>query len=129
MKINVPISLGELLDKISILEIKNEKIKDEKKLNNVSKELTSLKKTLELLNLNSKDLKPLYDKLKEINLKLWNIEDDIRILEKEGKFEEKFIQLARNVYITNDQRFEIKNQINISFNSDFVEEKSYEEYL
>ena len=129
MKINVPISLGELLDKISILEIKNEKIKDEKKLNNVSKELTSLKKTLELLNLNSKDLKPLYDKLKEINLKLWNIEDDIRILEKEGQFEEKFIQLARNVYITNDQRFEIKNQINISFNSDFVEEKSYEEYL
>ncbi len=129
MKINVPISLGELLDKISILEIKNEKIKDEKKLNNVSKELVSLKKTLELLNLNSKDLKPLYDKLKEINLKLWNIEDDIRILEKEGKFEEKFIQLARNVYITNDQRFEIKNQINISFNSDFVEEKSYEEYL
>ena len=129
MKINVPISLGELLDKISILEIKNEKIKDEKKLNNVSKELLSLKKTLELLNLNSKDLKPLYDKLKEINLKLWNIEDDIRILEKEGQFEEKFIQLARNVYITNDQRFEIKNQINISFNSDFVEEKSYEEYL
>ena len=129
MKINVPISVGELLDKISILEIKNEKIKDEKKLNNVSKELTSLKKTLELLNLNSKDLKPLYDKLKEINLKLWNIEDDIRILEKEGQFEEKFIQLARNVYITNDQRFEIKNQINISFNSDFVEEKSYEEYL
>ena len=119
MKINVPISLGELLDKISILEIKNEKIKDEKKLNNVSKELVSLKKTLELLNLNNKDLKPLYDKLKEINLKLWNIEDDIRILEKEGKFEEKFIQLARNVYITNDQRFEIKNQINISFNSDF----------
>lgn len=129
MKINVPISLGELLDKISILEIKNEKIKDEKKLNNVSKELISLKKTLELLNLNSKELEPVYDKLKKINLKLWNIEDDIRILEKEGKFEEKFIQLARNVYITNDQRFEIKNQINISFNSDFVEEKSYEEYL
>ena len=129
MKINVPISLGELLDKISILEIKNEKIKDEKKLNNVSKELISLNQTLKLLDLNSKDLKPLYDKLKEINLKLWNIEDDIRILEKEGKFEEKFIQLARNVYITNDQRFEIKNQINIFFNSDFVEEKSYEEYL
>jgi len=129
MKINVSISLGELLDKISILEIKNEKIKDEKKLNNVSKELISLNQTLKLLDLNSKDLKPLYDKLKEINLKLWNIEDDIRILEKEGKFEEKFIQLARNVYITNDQRFEIKNQINIFFNSDFVEEKSYEEYL
>jgi len=129
MKINVPISLGELLDKISILEIKNEKIKDEKKLNNVSKELISLNQTLKLLDLNSKDLKPLYDKLKEINLKLWNIEDDIRILEKEGKFEKKFIQLARNVYITNDQRFEIKNQINIFFNSDFVEEKSYEEYL
>ena len=129
MKINVPISLGELLDKISILEIKNEKIKDENKLNNITKELISLKKTLELLDLNNKELKPLYDKLKEINLKLWNVEDDIRILEKEGKFEEKFIQLARNVYITNDQRFEIKNQINISFNSDFVEEKSYEEYL
>jgi len=129
MKINVPISLGELLDKISILEIKNEKIKDENKLNNITKELISLKKTLELLDLNNKELKPLYDKLKEINLKLWNVEDDIRILEKEGKFEEKFIQLARNVYITNDQRFEIKNQINIFFNSDFVEEKSYEEYL
>jgi len=129
MKINVPISLGELLDKISILEIKNEKIKDENKLNNITKELISLKKTLELLDLNNKELKPLYDKLKEINLKLWNVEDDIRILEKEGKFEEKFIQLARNVYITNDKRFEIKNQINISFNSDFVEEKSYEEYL
>jgi len=129
MKINVPISLGELLDKISILEIKNEQIQDENKINNITKELISLKKTLELLDLNNKELKPLYDKLKEINLKLWNVEDDIRILEKEGKFEEKFIQLARNVYITNDQRFEIKNQINIFFNSDFVEEKSYEEYL
>ena len=128
MKVNVPISLGELFDKISILEIKNKKILDESKIVNIKKELNGLKKVLDELNINLSETNNLYNKLYKINLTLWEIEDSIRVFEKNDDFGEKFIELARAVYITNDQRFEVKNDINKLFNSEYVEEKSYEDY-
>ena len=128
MKVNVPISLGELLDKISILEIKNKKILNESKILNIEKELNSLNKVLDELNINLSESNMLYNKLYKINLTLWEIEDSIRVFEKNDDFGEKFIELARAVYITNDQRFEVKNDINKLFNSEYVEEKSYEDY-
>ena len=128
MKVNIPISLGELLDKISILEIKNKKILDESKILNIKKELNGLKKVLDELKINLSETNSLYNKLYKINLTLWEIEDSIRVLEKNEDFGEKFIELARSVYITNDQRFEVKNDINKLFNSEYVEEKSYEDY-
>ena len=128
MKVNIPISLGELLDKISILEIKNKKILDESKILNIKKELNGLKKVLDELNINLSETNSLYNKLYKINLTLWEIEDSIRVFEKNDDFGEKFIELARAVYITNDQRFEVKNDINKLFNSEYVEEKSYEDY-
>ena len=128
MKVSVPISLGELLDKISILEIKNKKILDRSKILNIKKELNGLKKVLDELNINLSESNSLYNKLYKINLTLWEIEDSIRVLEKNEDFGEKFIELARAVYITNDQRFEVKNDINKLFNSEYVEEKSYEDY-
>ena len=128
MKVSVPISLGELLDKISILEIKNKKILNESKILNIKKELNGLNKVLDELNINLSESNSLYNKLYKINLTLWEIEDSIRVLEKNEDFGEKFIELARSVYKTNDQRFEVKNDINKLFNSEYVEEKSYEDY-
>ena len=128
MKVSVPISLGELLDKISILEIKNKKILNESKILNIKKELNDLKKVIDELHINLSETNGLYDKLYNINLILWEIEDSIRVLEKNEDFGEKFIKLARAVYKTNDQRFEVKNDINKLFNSEYVEEKSYEDY-
>jgi hypothetical protein len=128
MKVSVPISLGELLDKISILEIKNKKILNESKILNIKKELNGLNKVLDELNINLSESNSLYNKLYKINLTLWEIEDSIRVLEKNEDFGEKFIELARAVYKTNDQRFEVKNDINKLFNSEYVEEKSYEDY-
>ena len=128
MKVNIPVSLGELLDKISILEIKNQKILSESKLKNIKKELTGLRNVLEELNINLSETDDLYENLYKINLTLWEIEDSIRVLEKNEDFGEKFIELARSVYITNDKRFKVKNEINQLFNSEFVEEKSYEDY-
>ena len=128
MEVNIPVSLGELLDKISILEIKSIKISNESKLANIKKELSGLKKVLENLNINFSEIKNLYEELYKINLGLWEIEDSIRILEKDKSFEKDFIDLARSVYITNDKRFQVKNEINKLFNSNYVEEKSYEDY-
>jgi len=128
MEVNIPVSLGELLDKISILEIKSVKISNESKLKNIKKELSGLKKVLENLNINFVEIKNLYEELYKINLGLWEIEDSIRILEKDKNFEKDFIDLARSVYITNDKRFQVKNEINKLFNSNYVEEKSYEDY-
>ena len=128
MKVSVPISLGELLDKISILEIKNKKILNESKILNIKKELNDLKKVIDELHINLSETNGLYNKLYKINLTLWEIEDSIRVLEKNEDFGEKFIELARAVYKTNDQRFEVKNDINKLFNSEYVEEKSYEDY-
>ena len=128
MEVNIPVSLGELLDKISILEIKSIKISNESKLTNIKKELSGLKKVLENLNINFSEIKNLYEELYKINLGLWEIEDSIRVLEKNKNFEKDFIDLARSVYITNDKRFQVKNEINKLFNSNYVEEKSYEDY-
>ena len=127
MIINTPVSLGELVDKISILHIKNTNIKDNEKLLLVKEELSLLQQTLND-HVNSDQIKPFLDSLIEINSKLWIIEDDIRDCEREKNFDQKFIDLARSVYFTNDKRSEIKLEINKKFGSKIVEVKSYEKY-
>ena len=123
--INAPISIGELIDKITILEIKKNKLQNSK-LENVLKELSFLRKLMEKHQIEITD--NLFTQLKEINLKLWNIEDQIRIKEKNKEFDNIFIELARSVYFTNDKRSEIKKRINRLSNSEITEEKSYAEY-
>ena len=127
MLINTPISLGELVDKISILIIKQKNITDETKLDHVKKELDFLQKTL--MNYVQQEEKNNYlENLININSKLWNIEDDIRECERKKLFDQTFIDLARSVYFTNDERAKVKNDINKTFGSELVEVKSYEEY-
>ena len=123
--INAPISIGELVDKITILEIKKNKLQNSK-LENVLKELSFLRKLMAKHQIEITD--DLFTQLKEINLKLWNIEDQIRIKEKNKEFDNIFIELARSVYFTNDKRSEIKKRINRLSNSEITEEKSYAEY-
>lgn len=127
-KIFAEISVGELLDKISILEIKQKNIKDEQKIKIISKELESLNYSLKKDVNITDEIKSLYEDLKKINIKLWNIEDGKRDCERNGDFGEKFIQLARSVYIENDQRAKIKNKINKISGSNISEVKSYDEY-
>ena len=127
-KIFAEISVGELLDKISILEIKQKNIKDEQKIKIISKELESLNYSLKKDVNITDEIKSLYEDLKKINIKLWNIEDGKRDCEKNGDFGEKFIQLARSVYIENDQRAKIKNKINKISGSNISEVKSYDEF-
>ena len=127
MLIDTPISLGELVDKISILIIKDKNIDDLDKKNHVNKELSFLKKTLKKY-LKEEEIKGYLDELIEINSKLWVIEDDIRDCERNKIFDQKFIDLARSVYFTNDIRAEIKSKINKNFGSELVEVKSYEKY-
>ena len=125
-KILAEISAGELIDKITILEIKKEKISNKEKLVEVDKELISLNETLrKSINDESKILSFKND-LKNINLKLWDIEDGKRSAEKNNKFDEKFIELARNVYKFNDERAKIKLAINNALGSNIKEVKSYE---
>ena len=126
-KILAEISAGELIDKITILEIKKEKISNKEKLEEVNKELISLNETLKK-SIKNDEIKILSFKidLKNINLKLWNIEDGKRSAEKNNKFDEKFIELARNVYKFNDERAKIKLAINNSLGSNIKEVKSYE---
>ena len=127
MIINIPISLGELIDKISILVIKEKKIQDEKKNNLIREELTLLRKTLnEAANNNS--INNYLNQLIDVNSALWEIEEEIRDCEKNKKFDQKFIELARSVYINNDKRAEIKLEINNKFGSKIVEVKSYTKY-
>jgi len=127
MIINTPVSLGELVDKISILHIKNKNIKDNEKLLLVKEELSLLQQTLND-HVNSDQIKPFLDSLIDINSKLWVIEDDIRDCERDKNFDQRFIDLARSVYFTNDRRSEIKLEINKKFGSKIVEVKSYEKY-
>ena len=127
MIVKIPISLGELVDKISILLIKEKNISDEKKLSKIHEELSLLKKTLNN-TINDNSIINYLDKLVEINAKLWKIEDDIRDCERNRTFDQFFIDLARSVYITNDKRSEIKNEINKKFGSTIVEVKSYKKY-
>ena len=128
MKINVPASVGELFDKITILEIKKKKIKDKEKLKYVNVELNLLNKVVTKKKINKRKILKLINALKSINLKLWNVEDKLRKLEKEKSFKSLFIQKARSVYILNDKRSVIKNNINIETNSNVNEVKSYEKY-
>ena len=120
------ISAGELFDKITILEIKKEKISNNEKLVDVEKELSSLKDTVEKFIPDQSKISKHINDLKEINLKLWDIEDGKRAAEKEKKFDDKFIELARNVYKFNDERAKIKLAINIALGSNIKEVKSYE---
>jgi hypothetical protein len=127
-KIYSEISAGELFDKISILEIKKNKIKDKSKRNIVLKELSSLQETVNDNIEKSKSLQNLYKKLKSVNLKLWKIEDDIRDCERKKNFREIFIKLARAIYFTNDERSRVKNKINSLTKSNISEVKSYKKY-
>ena len=120
------ISAGELIDKITILEIKKIKISNKDKLNDIEKELSSLNGTMKKSIPDQNLIKDLIIKLKEINLKLWDIEDGKRAAEKENSFNEKFIELARNVYKFNDERAKIKLNINNTLGSNIKEVKSYE---
>jgi hypothetical protein len=126
INIKCDISLGELVDKLSILKIKAQKIKDEEKLVHIRKEEDALSLTLASLTL--QDIQHHIDQMIEVNLKLWKIEDDIRDLERAKDFGKEFIELARAVYITNDERFKRKNTINTLYKSGLVEVKSYQDY-
>ena len=127
MLINTPISLGELVDKISILMIKKKNISDSIKLQHVNKELEFLQKTLKKY-ISEDKINEFLLTLVNINSKLWDIEDDIRECERKRLFDQTFIDLARSVYFTNDERAKVKNNINKNFGSELVEVKSYEEY-
>ena len=127
-KIYSELSAGELFDKISILEIKKNKIKNKGKRNIVLKELSSLQETASENIKKSKLITKLYKKLKFINLTLWKIEDDIRDCERKRNFGDKFIKLARAVYFTNDERSLVKNKINKLTKSNISEVKSYKKY-
>ena len=127
MLVNISVSLGELVDKISILMIKQKNIKETSKLENVNKELDSLNNTLTQY-IKEQELNNYLNTLIDINTKLWNIEDDIRKCERLKKFDQTFIDLARSVYFTNDERAKIKHDINKIFGSELVEVKSYDKY-
>ena len=127
-QINVPISPGELVDKITILEIKKEFIKNDSKLKNINHEYDLLMQIYMTQISETNGISELKNKLKEINLELWKIEDDIRDCEREKSFSDTFIELARSVYFTNDRRSKVKLEINLLLNSNLVEEKSYKDY-
>ena len=124
-KILTEISAGELVDKITILEIKKNKISDENKLKEIDKELNSLNNTMDKFILEKSKILTFKDQLKEINLKLWDIEDGKRTAEKNNDFGKIFIELARNVYKFNDERAKIKLKINETLGSNIKEVKSH----
>tara|TARA_B100001093_G_scaffold118737_1_gene111326 strand:- start:1709 stop:2098 length:390 start_codon:yes stop_codon:yes gene_type:complete len=127
-KILIEVSVGELLDKISILEIKQEKIKDLNKLKFINEEHAILKSKFDQDVKSDKKLENLFNSLKEINLKLWVIEDDKRLCEKDKDFGEKFIKLSRDVHFLNDERAKIKLEINVLSGSKIREIKEYKLY-
>ena len=124
----IPISWGELFDKLTILQIKLNNLRDKEALRNVKIEHDQLYVIYNSNFIEDKKAKLFISDLKQINEKLWDIEDKIRDKERKKIFDEEFIELARNVYITNDQRSRIKRNINKTFQSDIIEEKSYEDY-
>jgi len=128
VSISIPVSLGEVVDKITILQIKAERLSDAEKLKNVNNELAALTEALNCQVTPSDSLNVLVAKLKSVNAALWEIEDDIRDCEREKDFGPKFIELARSVYKRNDQRAATKKEINLLFGSSLVEEKSYAKY-
>lgn len=124
----VPVSFGELLDKVAILEIKSERMTDPAKLANVNRELAELKSTWSRSPQSAIDIADLLAQLKAVNERLWVIEDDIRIKESRQEFDAEFIRLARAVYFENDDRARVKRDINLRLGSALVEEKSYQDY-
>jgi hypothetical protein len=127
-EILAPVSFGELLDKVCILQIKSERMTDPVKVANVRKELVALERTWNEHPASNVDVTALMKRLKAVNERLWVIEDDIRILEKEQRFDNEFVELARSVYFENDERANIKKEINLALGSAYVEEKSYQDY-
>lgn len=126
--ITIPVSFGEVLDKITILEIKSERISDTAKLANVRRELEVLAETWAAAVPDESAIEGLRQQLKAVNQSLWDIEDEIRDCERARNYGEKFIELARGVYFTNDKRAELKKDINLALGSRYVEEKSYQDY-
>lgn len=126
--VNVALSVGELIDKITILKLKIKFIKNKEQLKNINNELNILKPLLKENKLETDEINQLTNQLYEINLKLWKIEDDLRDKERKSEFDDEFIALARSVYFTNDNRAEIKKKINLSSGSTLLEEKSYAKY-
>lgn len=126
--IQTPVSYGELIDKITILRIKLQEIKDEAKLANVRNELELLEATWSNDKASEVDIADETRRLLEVNQRLWKIEDDIRMKERAQAFDQEFIKLARSVYIENDERAAIKREINMKLGSTLVEEKSYQDY-
>lgn len=127
-EILVPVSFGELLDKIAILQIKSERMSDAGKLVNVRNELTALETTWAAHPASMQDISALRAELKAVNERLWVIEDDIRLQEKAQAFDAEFVRLARSVYFENDVRARVKKNINLALGSAYVEEKSYQDY-
>lgn len=127
-QILVPVSPGEVLDKITILEIKSERMSDPAKLKNVRRELELLSETWSKRVSADEVVRSLHAELKSINESLWEIEDDIRDKERAREFDDRFIELARSVYVTNDRRAAAKKALNEHLGSDIVEEKSYQDY-
>jgi hypothetical protein len=128
MAVMIPVSWGELFDKVTILQIKSERMQDEDKLANVRRELAELEKVLQTAGTLAPDVVSAMDELRIANSKLWDIEDDIRDCEREQRFDEEFVRLARAVYYTNDERAALKKRINLLMGSELVEEKSYASY-
>lgn len=128
MELLIPVSPGELLDKLTILEIKLERIADEVKLANVRREYELLGNVWKESGLESGEVAGLKDELLAVNQALWQIEDDIRECERSGDFGKQFVELARSVYRRNDERAAIKKRVNLALGSDIVEEKSYSKY-
>ncbi len=128
MSINIEISIGEFWDKITILQIKADRIKDKDKLVNITKELNQLVNHWEKSSHNEIEINEELKNLRHINEQLWDIEDDIRDKEQAQEFDDVFVELARSVYFTNDKRAEVKKEINKKMGSSLVEEKSYKEY-
>ncbi|HCV87704.1 MAG TPA: hypothetical protein DGU02_00825 [Alphaproteobacteria bacterium] len=128
MILNVPVSVGEVVDKVTILEIKSDRISDEAKLRNIRTELDQLRPMVSGGVFDSAEVTALFDGLRAVNGELWDIEDNIRAEEAAGRFGDRFVELARAVYVTNDRRAELKKKINLATGSDLVEEKSYEDY-
>ena len=126
--INTPVSYGEILDKITILEIKEQNITAADKLKNVRHELSILTNTWNDKVTASAKIDELKEQLKQVNQSLWNIEDNVRIKESKKEFDDEFIQIARSVYYENDKRAAVKKEVNLLLGSELVEEKSYQDY-
>lgn len=125
--VSVPVSIGELIDKLSILQVKRLKVSNESKLEFINKEYDLLY-DMSVEFLQRKDISEVYDDLVNVNTKLWEVEDELRVIESTKNFDDTFIELARQVYYTNDDRFRLKDKINNLTNSEVREQKDYKKY-